>query len=177
MKKNIYNITSIAICLIVFCMSCSKKKELEARKLKCSSASTTPTTTGGGGGGVITGPNNSTCSYTVNNTTVYAADSVNWDVYSASYNRIKGFKNGLQVFTIWLTSTSSQNTSLVANTLYWYDGLTTSTNLYNVSSGNIALTNNNSLLDATVNGTGNKQSGSGASTSTISIAFSNAIKR
>ena len=170
MKKQIITTTAFALLATSIIFSCKKKDT----PTPTTTSTTTPTT-----GGTTASTNTvspSACTYTVNGNVVYTADSINWDLYSG-YNRLKCFKNNLQVFTCYVPTSKPSSYNLSPSLLYWYDGLTTSTNLYNVSSGSATFSYNNDYISGSISASGNKQSGTGPSTSTINITFTDAPKR
>jgi hypothetical protein len=109
-----------------------------------------------------------TCTYTIDGITTYTADSINWDV-----NRLKAFKDSVQVFTVWLPAMSTQAYSLSTNSLFWFENPTTN-GIFNCSSGTLNLTNTSDVLSGDFTASGVLYSGS--SSSSISANFDNAHK-
>ena len=115
------------------------------------------------------------CTIIINDTTTITADSVQWDLYNGTTNRIQGFKGGTAIFTCWPGAVSSGTKSLTRQYLYWIDGA-----IYTIPSGmsgSLVLTNNSNRLDGEINTVeGDFWSGSAthSGNSKIKVSFKNA---
>ncbi|MEO8760404.1 MAG: hypothetical protein ABI388_04610 [Bacteroidia bacterium] len=137
--------------------------------IACKKKDTTPTP-------VITqpAPAQSSCTYTLNNTTVMTTDSMHWDLYNGTTNRVQAYIGSKVVITLWPTSVTTHTQTLTQQYVYWFDGNTV---IYTPGTGSLTLNNASNVLSGTITATGNVWTGSGgAPTSTISAVFSNVKK-
>ncbi len=112
-----------------------------------------------------------TCTYTLDNGTVMTADSVHWDIYNGTNDRLQAFIGNTAVITLWPGSVTTHTQSLGQQYVYWFDG---GTSIYTPGTGSLTLNNASNVLTGTITATGSMWSGSGgAPTSTITAVFNN----
>ena len=159
--KNKHIIFALATTLICLCVSCKKKDPapIPAHLVQ-----------------TIAPINHGTCTYTINGTTTFTADSIHWDNYNGTTPRVQAFIGSLAVITLWPSGVTTHTQSLSSQYVYWIP-VTSSNTVYTASTGTLNLTNTSNILSGSISSNGTKWSGSGtAPTSTIVANFSDARK-